>query len=158
MKHLELLENFNSDKQIIDSDSARESLSKIYTIEDEVSLSFDGKFKDFLVDSEQYIKYAKKYDGNFAANEFDIDDAIIMMEYISFHITPVLYVAPFWFTRFISDIEDFRDVYSDSLYIPVNDLTRSKSLLYELERKFNPDEIDKIESDSGKEYIRMWWD
>ena len=67
MKYLRKF-NESMSKQLVNSDDAREVLSKIYDIVDEIDFH---SFVDFLVDIDQFMGYVDEHDGYFAGNRFD---------------------------------------------------------------------------------------
>lgn len=159
---LESIKSFESfiisgdrEKQITTSDEAREVLSEIYEIVDEVEFA---SFKDFLVPPDEFIDYSKKYNGNFAGNVFDsIEELQDILELEIEFVSPIFYMAPFWFTRTKSDIVDFKEVYSDTIYIKLlYDLNEKE--IKKIRKKLEADECHIMNGLSGDTYLRVWWD
>lgn len=155
------LKKFNESKQLIENEDAKIALSKIYNIVDAVRLGVGPRsMVDYLVNIDEFINYADKYDGAFAGNKFDslsefkefIEDKIDSV------VSPLVYIAPFWFTRTEEEIFNFGDVYSDTIYIRLigSDLTREEQL--EIQESTESDECDLFISESGGTYLRIWWD
>ena len=156
MKHLKLFERFD---QIFTSEKARETLSLIYDIKDEVNLSpgSSSGFLDFLVDVDVFIKYANEHNGNFAGNQFELDEFKYMIEFELDDISPIIYVAPFWLSRTREDLVEFKDVYSDTIYIKLVS-TISTEEIKKIKKKVKAHECDVFEGESGNNYLRIWWD
>ena len=126
MKYLRKFnEELDSHGRIENSKEAKEILSKIYDIKDEINL---GSLTEFLVDIEQFLNYVDKYNGSFAGNRFD--DTEEFKDFLENYIEtfnalisdePIIYVSPFWMSRRESDILEFGDVYSDTIYLKISD-------------------------------------
>lgn len=167
MKHLmgfdEAME-FHKDgreKQLDTPDDARVVLSKIYDIVDEIKLGpRDHDFVDFIVEFDDFIKYAEEHDGSFAGNRFDsLDEFKSFMENeVESVISPLIYIAPFWFTRTESDLLTFRDVYSDTIYVKLINGDLGKKEIKSLQDSLECDEMNIIKSSTGESYLRIWWD
>lgn len=160
MKYLKTFEY--REKQIWEKDEALIVLSKIYNIKDVVNLGHrPSDLHDFLVEIDDFIKYADTYDGRFASNRFE--NISWFKHDISKHIegraiSPVIYVAPFWFSRTENDLIEFRDVYSDTVYVQIITPNFSKEEIEEISNDLRADECNLIKSESGKIYLRIWWD
>lgn len=175
---MKYLRKFNEgmSEQLVNSDDAREVLSTVYNIVDEIDFR---SFNDFLVDIDQFIGYVDKYNGYFAGNRFntieefksELDDVIEGFNYLISD-TPIMYVSPFWFSRRPEDITGFESfaVYSATIYLKVDN-----NIIEEMrnDRDFNSkikDDIDKLKirldidevgihkSVNGNYYLRLWWD
>lgn len=157
--------------QLVNADIARNVVSKIYKIEDEYSM---GSLVDFLVDTDKFLEYAFKHNGSLAGNFFDsLDHLTEVLDKIK-EISKVerIFVAPHWFSRTESDIIKFGDVYSDTLYIKMENgfpetymssrkrilAPEDKIILFEIKEITNGDEVDVVTSINGNSYIRVWWD
>lgn len=172
---MKYLKSFNeSREQLTDSDKAREVISKVYDIIDEIP--FDLNI-DFLVDINQFIDYANKHDGSIAGNIFNSLDEFkrVLQDEIeglnlSIGDSPIIYVSPFWESRFPEDILEFGDVYTDTVYIRLdnsivdkmkNDDRYNQSIWSDiqiLESRIKADETDILKSTNGDYYLRIWWD
>lgn len=159
MKHIKLFEAHRSifDEQIWQVDKAREVLSKVYNIEDEVKLS--ANLTDFLVYIDEFMDIMEKHNGHIAGNAFhttnEIKDALSTLE--RFGISPVIFIAPFWLTRSESRILNFEDVYADTVYIQLIDSVRQDDI-EKIYNELKVDEVFVVKSESGKDYLRIWWD
>ena len=145
------------------SSQAREAISEIYTIVDEIYLDPRRKedgFVDFLVEMSEFTKYAEDYNGFFAGNRFQTfkEFESFITNYIDGIISPLIYVAPFWMSRTKEDIVNFGDVYSDTIYVKVIDTEPDKEELEEINKVIKADEIHLMTSKSGDKYVRFWWD
>lgn len=176
MKHLKYFKESNN-RQLDDMDEAREVLSQIYDIEDELKLG--RNYGDFLVDVDQFIEYAEKHNGFFGGNYFQslsqfkhdlLEDEIESINSIIGE-KPTIYVAPFWFTRTYDDILKFKDVYSNTIYIEVKSSIIDRifkdeeyksdlsSKIRDLQERIGADEAFIMrESVNGVRYLRLWWD
>lgn len=158
MKHLKRF-NEGRSPQIWKSDEAKEVLSKMYDIKEEVSL---GSFSDFLVPIDQYIEYAEKYNGDVAGNRFQSlgEFKNMIEEELDSVISPVIYIAPYWFGRSPDDLLSFRMVYADTVYIQISDFFDDFSVddQHKVGNATRADECGLFKSESGKIFLRIWWD
>lgn len=112
------------------------------------------------------MKYAQEHDGSIAGNEFDdFEDVWYMIKQIE-KINNVInvYISAYWSTRSKEDIVNFGDVYSDTLFIQINDKLDEEQLddlLEEIRQITQGHEVnvyDKKYSKNEHTYIRVWWD
>ena len=139
--------------QLFKGNQAEPILSQIYDIKDKIYLDpyrkEDG-LTDFLVDYSQFIEYATKYNKLSQFKE--------MIETISKLINGEIFIAPYWFSRTKDDILNFSNVYSDTIYVKVDDIFVTKYDLNKINQSIKADELDIMTSTSGNKYVRIWWD
>ena len=139
--------------QLFKGNQAEPILSQIYDIKDKIYLDpyrkEDG-LTDFLVDYSQFIEYATKYNKLSQFKE--------MIETISKLINGEIFIAPYWFSRTKDDILNFSNVYSDTIYVKVDDIFVTKYDLNKINQSIEADELDIMTSESGNKYVRIWWD
>jgi len=158
MKHISKFKEHSN--QIWNKDEAQKVLSQIYTIEDTVNLGYRPEdLHDFLVDVDEFIKYADRYNGSFADNEFESLNQFKsnILNHVE-GISPVIYVAPFWFSRSESDLLEFKNVYSDTVYLLIVSPNFSIEEQQEVQNTLKAHECDLMKGESGKVYLRVWWD
>lgn len=156
MRHLKTYnESFS---QLDNPDDARVVISKVYNIVDEVELS--KRLVDFIVEIDQFVKYADEYGGSFAGNRFHSLQEFkeFVEDQVDGIVSPLIYVAPFWFTRREVDITEFRDVYSDTIYIKIITPNFSLEEIDQVQKQLGCDECHLVKSKSGDIYLRVWWD
>ncbi|MFA5586456.1 MAG: hypothetical protein WDA02_07935 [Saccharofermentanales bacterium] len=143
--------------------NARKWLSEIYDIKDEIK---HWDLVEFLVDVDKFMKYAQEHDGSIAGNEFDdFEDVWYMIKQIE-KINNVIevYISPFWISREKEEIVDFGDVYSNTLFIQINDKLDEEQIddlleeIREITQGHEVDVYDKKFSKNGNTYVRVWWD
>ena len=161
MKYLNKFNEARREKQLINAKDARKVLSTIYNIVDEYCydpIPRENSLVDFLVDSDQFLDYAEKYDGFIAGNKFESPESFkyIINDYLS-GISPVVCIAPFWFTRDPSTLTEFRDVYSDTIYVKIIEKITKKKI-NEIQDRLEADECHLVKAVSGDIYLRIWWD
>lgn len=151
-------------EQIMESDQAREVISKYYTIYDEVKGSYERAPVDFLVEADEFLEKMSAHDGFIAGNHYNDTNEIISDINNLYTIVPHVYICPFWFTRYEKDIES-DDIYADTIYVPyIEDFTGKDGKPIKSVFKFlNADELGvtrqyRMVSKTGKDYIRIWWD
>jgi len=159
MKYLKTFESRG--RRLNDCAPAKRTLSKVYNIVDDIILWGRGsdEFYDFIVEFDDFMKYANEHNGSFAGNKFESLEQFkrFVENSLESVISPLIYVAPFWQSRTISDIVDFKDVYSDTLYVKLlDDITDEE--IDELFKSLEADEIGVKKSKSGEKYLRIWWD
>ena len=146
--------------QLFKGNQAEPILSQIYDIKDKIYLDpyrkEDG-LTDFLVDYSQFIEYATKYNGHFAGFN-KLSQFKEMIETISKLINGEIFIAPYWFSRTKDDILNFSNVYSDTIYVKVDDIFVTKYDLNKINQSIEADEFHIMTSTSGNKYVRIWWD
>jgi len=158
---MKYLKYFEKADQLWKADQARDILSQVYTIVDEVPLS--GEFSDFLVDYQDFFNIVDKYgdDYCFATNGIDtkISDIKYYIEY-ELDFSPRIMIAPYWVSRSPSDILSFKKytIYSDTLYLLIDSDELSSEEVETIGRKYNADEYNLCKSKNGEIYLRLWWD
>jgi hypothetical protein len=167
MEHLQsFLESWD---QLMKGKDARPVLSQIYTIQDEINMDphrgEDALLIDFLVNYDDFIKLAIQRDGDFAGNRFNsLNEFTKFVDEIVKPLFPnnELYIAPFWFTRTKDDLLKDHFPYADTLYVKVDSTFINKYNLEKMNQTIKADECSVITqyrpSNSGNQYVRLWWD
>jgi hypothetical protein len=168
MEHLQsFLERWD---QIFKGKDARPIINQIYNVQDEINMDpgrseEDALLIDFIVNYDEFIKLATERKGHFAGNAFNSLKKFTI--YVDEVIKPLfpkneIYIAPFWFSRTKNDLLNDHPPYSDTLYIKVDSTFQNKYNLEKMNQTIGADECDVITnyrpSNSGEQYVRLWWD
>lgn len=147
-------ESLNSTR-LLDPVKAREALSKIYDIQEEVG---DGALTDFLVPIDNYFQVLIDNNANLINSK--VKDLLVYKQYLMNKLSSVskhVYVAVPWFTKDEKQLSEFNLAFFKNLYVEILDRNFSIEQQDAVMDSLDADEVRIMRGKSGKVYLQLYF-